>query len=152
MRVREIMTREPYCCSVLSTAQDAALQMRRWNAGAMPVVDSFYNRRLLGIVTDRDLCLAVVASDRAAGQVRLGECMTHHPVCCGADDDVAEALRLMCRHHVHRLPVLNAQGVLVGMVSITDLVRYHAISDRELAEAMPQICAQAEVLPHVSEV
>ncbi|MGI9101333.1 MAG: CBS domain-containing protein [Terriglobales bacterium] len=145
------MTRDPYCCTTLSTAQDAALQMRRWNAGALPVVDSFYDRRLLGIVTDRDLCLAVVATDRAPSQVRLGECMTQHPVCCGADDDVSQALRLMCERHLRRLPVLNAQGVVVGMVSITDLVRYRAIGERELAEAMPQISTAAEVLPHVTE-
>lgn len=146
MRVREVMTREPRCCTALCSAQDAAALMRQWNVGALAVVDSFYNRKLLGMVTDRDLCLAVVATGRPPNQVRIGECMTQNPVGCAPEHDVIRALQLMCERHVHRLPVLNADQTVVGMVSVTDLIRYRAVSPQELAEAMPQIGAAAEVV------
>jgi CBS domain-containing protein len=59
-----------------------------------------------------------------------------NPVCCAPQDDVRHALELMRGHHVRRLPVVNAEGFLVGMVSLTDLVRHRAVSDAELEMAM----------------
>ena len=69
-------------------------------------------------------------------EVTVEECMMRNPVCCAPDDDVTEALRLMRRHHVRRLPVVNAHGFLVGMVSVSDVVRHRAVSDAELEMAM----------------
>jgi CBS domain-containing protein len=136
MTIRELMTRDPCCCLPSDSAHRAGMLMRRFDIGALPVVDDECHRRLLGIVTDRDLCLYVVATNRLPDEVTVEECMMRNPVCCAPDAEAIHALKLMPGHHVHRLPVVNAHGFLVGMVSLTDLVRHRAVSDAELEMAM----------------
>lgn len=149
MKVRELMTRDPACCTPADSAHRAATVMRRLDIGALPVVDDEHHRRLLGIVTDRDLCLFVVASNSMPAEVMIEQCMVRNPVCCHADDEVGHALGLMRTHHVHRLPVVNAQGCLVAMVSLTDLVRYHAVSENELETTMERLAQPAPLVgPH----
>lgn len=149
MKVRELMTRDPACCTPADSAHRAATVMRRLDIGALPVVDDEHHRRLLGIVTDRDLCLFVVASNSMPAEVMIEQCMVRNPVCCHADDEVGHALDLMRTHHVHRLPVVNAQGCLVAMVSLTDLVRYHAVSENELETTMERLAQPAPLVgPH----
>ena len=147
MIIREIMTRDPCCCLPSDSAHRAASLMRRFDIGALPVVDDEYHRRLLGIVTDRDLCLFVVAANRVSAEVTVEECMMRNPVCCAPDDDVCRALELLRVHHVHRLPVVNSHGLLVGMVSLTDLVRHHAISQADLETAMEVLSQPAPLAP-----
>ncbi|MBZ5568687.1 MAG: CBS domain-containing protein [Acidobacteriia bacterium] len=139
MKIRELMTRDPACCIPSDSAHRAGTLMRRFDVGALPVVDDESHRQLLGIMTDRDLCLFVVAPNRLPAVVTVEECMMRNPVCCGPDDEVARALELMRTHHVRRLPVVNAHGFLVGMVSLTDLVRYHAVTEAELEATMEQL-------------
>jgi CBS domain-containing protein len=143
MKIRDLMTRDPACCTPSDSAHRAGTLMRRFDIGALPVVDDECHRRLLGILTDRDLCLFVVAPNRLPSEVTVEECMMRNPVCCGPDDDTVRALELMRSHHVRRLPVVNAQGVLVAMVSLTDLVRYHAVSDAELVLMMEDLTQPA---------
>ena len=148
MHVREVMTRDPACCTPSDSTQRAGSLMRRFDIGVLPIVDDEYDRRLLGIVTDRDLCLAVIAFDRRPSEVTVEECMLRNPICCAPDDEVRAALELMRTHHVRRLPVVNAQGFLVGMLSLTDLVRFHAVSDAELEMAMECLAAPPALVPH----
>ena len=145
MKIRELMTRDPACCIPSDSAHRAGTLMRRFDIGALPVVDDEYHRRLLGILTDRDLCLFVVAPDRLPSEVTVEECMMRNPVCCGPEDDATRALELMRTHHVHRLPVANAQGILVGIVSLTDLVRYRAVAESDLEMAMEFLAQPAPV-------
>ena len=147
MIIREVMTRDPCCCLPSDSAHRAGTLMRRFDVGALPVVEDENHRRLLGIVTDRDLCLFVVAANRLAAEVTVKECMMPNPVCCAPDDDVHRALEFMRTHHVHRLPVLNAHGFLVGMVSLTDLVRHRAISEADLEMAMEVLSQPAPLAP-----
>jgi CBS domain-containing protein len=121
----------------------AAQLMRQWNIGVLPIVDNGFRRRLVGVVTDRDLCLRVVAEGRDPGQVIVRECMSRQAVCCGPDDDAAHALRLMREQRVRRLPVLDEQGVLAGMISLSDLVRCNAVGAEELMSATAHICERA---------
>ena len=146
MFIREVMTRDPSCCIPSDSAQRAGALMRRFDVGVLPIVDDEYHRRLLGIVTDRDLCLAVLAPDRRPSEVTVEECMLRNPVCCGSEDDVRKALELMGAHHVRRLPVVNAHGFLVGMVSLTDLVRYHAVTLADLETVMEQLSLPPQVV------
>ena len=143
MKIRELMTRDPACCIATDSTHRAGTLMRRFDIGALPVVDDEVHRHLLGILTDRDLCLFVVAPNRLPAEVRVEECMKRNPVCCNPDDDTARALELMRSHHVRRLPVVNTQGVLVAMVSLTDLVRYRAVSDAELVLMMEDLTQPA---------
>ncbi len=147
MKVRELMTRDPACCAVSDSAHRAGTLMRRYDIGALPVVDDEYHRRLLGIVTDRDLCLFVIAANRLPAEVTVEECMARDPVCCAPDDDVVRAVELMRKHHVRRLPVTNQQGILVAIMSLTDLARFRAISDAELLVIMEDLAQPASLTP-----
>jgi CBS domain-containing protein len=147
MNVSELMTRDPCCCLPSDSAHRAGTLMRRFDVGALPLVDDEYHRRLLGIVTDRDLCLFVVAANRVPAEVTVEECMMRNPVSCAPDDDAGRALELMCARHVHRLPVVNSHGLLVGMVSLTDLVRHRAISQTDLEMAMAVLSQPAPLAP-----
>lgn len=143
MRIREVMTRDPCCCIPSDSACRAATLMRRFDIGVLPIVDDEYHRRLLGIVTDRDLCVSVVATDRQPAEVTVEECMLRNPVCCGPEDELRSALALMRAHHVRRLPVVNAHGFLVGIVSLTDLVRCHGVTDADLESVMEGLALPA---------
>ena len=143
MKIRELMTRDPCCCLPADSAHRAGVLMRRFDVGALPVVDDEYHRRLLGIVTDRDLCLFVIATNRVPEEVTVEECMVRNPVSCGPDDDVVRALDLMRRNHVRRLPVVNVHGFLIGLLSMTDIVRYHAVSEADLEAALEHLAQRA---------
>lgn len=147
MNISELMTRDPCCCLPSDSAHRAGTLMRRFDVGSLLVVNDEHHRRLLGIVTDRDLCLFVVAANRLPAEVKVEECMKSNPVCCGPDDNASPALALMRTHHVHRLPVVNPQGILVGIVSLTDLVRYRALSEADLELAMEFLAQPAPVTP-----
>lgn len=147
MLVRELMTRDPACCTPSDSAQRAGSLMRHFDIGVLPIVDDEYYRRLLGIVTDRDLCLTVIAPDRRPSEVTVEECMLRNPTCCSPDDEIRAALELMRTHHVRRLPVVNAHGFLVGILSLTDLVRFHAVSDADLEMAMECLTLPPQLVP-----
>lgn len=139
MRVQEIMTREPACCTPACSAQMAAGLMREAGIGFLPVLEK-HSRRLAGVVTDRDLCLFVVAQDRTASQVLVRDCMTANPLCCRSHDDVGAALELMRGNALRRLPVVNDEGTLEGVISIDDLIRYGQIDAASIKAALMQIC------------
>ncbi len=92
------------------------------------------------MVTDRDLCLHVVASGRDPADIWISECMTVNPICCAVGDDVRYALELMEEHQVRRLPVVNAKHEVAGILSLSDLVGKGSINSGEIAEALRTIC------------
>ena len=140
MLVSDIMTLEPDCCTPECSAQEAARRMRQWSMGALPVVEDMDTRKIVGIVTDRDLCMGVVAAGRVPAHVIVGECMTREAVCCGAGEPVSRALDAMRDHHVRRLPVVDSAGRVVGIVSLTDIIRYAALTEAEVVAAVAHIC------------
>lgn len=122
MKVHEIMHEFPVCCTQWDTALEAARTMKENDVGVLPVVAKNGAGRLVGIVTDRDLCLAVVSKTDSSIRVNVASCMTTPPVSCRLDDDVTYAMSLMRQHHVRRIPVVDAEGSIAGMLSITNLV------------------------------
>ena len=87
----------------------------------MPVCEDRHNRKLLGIVTDRDLDLYVVAEDRDANSTKVHDVMTRQPVTCSADDDIQKALEAMEKNQVRRIPVLDDDGHLIGIIAQADV-------------------------------
>jgi CBS domain-containing protein len=140
MLVSDIMTLQPNCCLAEATAQEAAGQMRQWAMGVLPVVEALETRKLVGIVTDRDLCMGVVASGRAPAHVTVRECMTREAICCAPGEPVVRALDTMRDHHVRRLPVVDSGGHIVGILSLTDIIRYAALPETEVVAAVAHIC------------
>jgi CBS domain-containing protein len=140
MKVHEVMTRNPACCCPSSSVLSAATIMQQRDIGVLPVVQDPFTPRLVGVVTDRDLCTHVVADGRDPARTWIRECMTADPICCAVEDDVRHALELMEEHQVRRLPVVNAKHEVTGILSLSDLVRRGSINSAEIATALRTIC------------
>jgi len=90
------------------------------DCGVLPVVDE--RRKVTGVLTDRDVCIALSTSDRRPSAMTVGEVSPPRAFVCGQDDDVHEALKIMQKHKIHRVPVVNKMGTLEGIVSMNDIV------------------------------
>lgn len=124
MRVRDVMTQDVKCCRPLDSAQAAAQIMKTYDVGAVPVVSDINSRHLEGIVTDRDLCCKVVANASFPEIITAQAVMTPEPVTCKPEDSLDECERLMQRHHVRRIPVVDEAGCVVGIVAQADVARH----------------------------
>ena len=91
------------------------------DVGPVPVVADQQTKRLLGIVTDRDLAVKVVADARQIAGVKVEEVMTRNPVTCYADDDLQEAIDAMEEHQVRRIPIVDDDGRIVGIIAQADV-------------------------------
>jgi CBS domain-containing protein len=142
MKISEIMTSDPVCCASGETAETAAVLMRELSVGVLPVVEDDKSYKLVGMVTDRDLCISVVARGRDSRLVRLDECMSKIVVSCRPDQDVEEAMALMEKNQIRRLPVVDAEQRIQGIVSITDIVLYSSVSAENFEKATKVISQQ----------
>jgi CBS domain-containing protein len=140
MQVQEIMTTAVECCTPNDTAQRAAEIMREADTGVVPVLAGENEPKVIGIVTDRDLCMAVIASARDARQVRVQECMTGKIVTVRPEDEVDRTADLMAEKQVRRLLVVNKCGAILGIVSLADL-----------AQSPQQAAAVGEAVSDISE-
>ena len=123
MKVRDVMKSDPVCCIAQNSALDAAWLMRTYNYGCLPVVSGPTTRRLIGIVTDRDLCMAVLPRGAAPSSVTVAMAMTSAPLTCGPEEDIEVCAALMRQYSVRRVPVVDAHGACIGLVSHTDIAR-----------------------------
>jgi CBS domain-containing protein len=114
------MTHDLVFCLASDTVERAAQLMREEDVGSLPVIESHLNKKLLGIITDRDIALKVVADGRDA-RTRAQEVMTRNPVTSQVDSDLQVALDAMARHQVRRIPVVDDQNQIVGIVSQSDV-------------------------------
>jgi CBS domain-containing protein len=121
MLVNEIMKRPPATCSTNDTVTQAARIMREHKCGFVPVVDS--RGSVIGVVTDRDVCLVVGDKNRAMTHVSVQDAMSHPVFSCSENDNVKVTLGTMAKRHVRRLPVLDKRGHLQGILSIDDVVQ-----------------------------
>jgi CBS domain-containing protein len=120
MQVQEIMTPTVHIADPNMTIRDAARAMRADNIGALPVGE---NDRLIGMVTDRDIVMRAVAEERPAGNTTVRQVMSQGICYCFEDDDAEGAAQVMAKHQVRRLPVLNRNKRLVGVIALADLGR-----------------------------
>jgi CBS domain-containing protein len=118
----------------------AARVMQQNDVGFLPVVDDETRRRVTGVVTDRDLCMRVVAAGRDPAQVPIRECLTANPITCGPDERVERALLLMETYLLRRLPVVDDEQCVVGVISLADLMHHVAANTREIYVALSRIC------------
>jgi CBS domain-containing protein len=142
MRVRDIMTQPATTCAPETTIAIAGHLMEDTGCGILPVVD--LRRRLLGVVTDRDLLLTLASTDRTASQLTVLEAMRTDVATCAPDDDLRFALEAMTRRAVRRLPVIDRDRHAIGVLSIDDIVRWGVVPGGVKAayvvEALEQIC------------
>jgi len=117
----EVMTRDPACCLPGDTVDRAAQLMEAEDVGPVPVVEDQGTKKLVGIVTDRDLAIKIVAQGRDARSTKVEEVMTRDPVTCRPDDDLQQALDAMGQHQVRRIPVVDDNGSIVGIIAQADV-------------------------------
>ena len=120
MKVKEIMTQAAVCCGPETNVGRAVELLWERNVGMLPVVGN--DGKLIGVVTDRDLCIAMGTRNRLPGDLTVGEVATRQVFVCKPDDDVHEALSIMSTNQIRRLPVVNNDGVPQGILSMDDLV------------------------------
>ena len=119
-QIRDLMTENPSSCERGTPVAEAAKVMARENVGSVPVVE---NGSLVGVVTDRDLVVRVLAEGRDPQSTTVGEIASSEPVTLSPDDGLDKALQLLARHQVRRLPVVEGER-LVGIVAQADIARH----------------------------
>lgn len=135
MLIKEAMSTHVEAIAPNTTVRDCARKMDQLDVGALPVSE---NGRLVGMVTDRDICCRTVVSGRDPGTMTAREIMTGNVASCFEDQDCAEAAHLMQEKHVRRLTVMNRNRAMVGIFSVDDLARYsHDLAGAVLEAAAP---------------
>jgi CBS domain-containing protein len=141
MKIKEIMTKQPKTASRDTTLAAAAHLLWGADCGILPVVDG---GKLVGVVTDRDMYVALATRNKPATQITVGEVSTGKVWACGPDDDVHAALDAMASQRVRRLPVTQ-DGALVGIISMNDLVLAAGVEKEvrndEVVATLKAICA-----------
>jgi CBS domain-containing protein len=139
MRVSEAAVQEVLTVHEDASLADAGTLLRNADCGSLLIVDSDY--RLTGILTDRDIALALADGDAAASAVKVGEAMTRDLQTCRPDEDVRVALQRMAEHGIRRLPVCTPDQKLLGILSIDDLLlaERRGLEDRDLIDALSRI-------------
>jgi CBS domain-containing protein len=121
MKISELMTRTVQVCRATDTLDRAAGLMWDHDIGAIPVVDD--HGRVIGIVTDRDACMAAYTCGGALHDIPVEVAMARNVVTCGADDTDGAVAEIMARHKIRRVPVVDEAHRPVGMLSLNDLAR-----------------------------
>jgi len=141
MQAKEIMSRDPQCCTPGDTLQNAARLMADHDCGCLPVVESADRKRVVGVLTDRDIAVRAVARGKSPDS-KVNDVMTPAPACCSPDDDIDEVERIMVEQQVRRVPVVDADNRVVGMIAQADLARDNrAASDHEVGRIVEKISA-----------
>jgi CBS domain-containing protein len=124
MKIKAIMTQPVQSCGPDTNLGSVVETMWKYDCGIVPVVNE--RGEVIGVVTDRDVCIALGTRDVQASTLVARNVMTEPVVGCAPEDDCVAALLAMEERHVRRLPVLGIGGVLLGIVSIDDIVRWAA--------------------------
>jgi CBS domain-containing protein len=151
VKVKEIMTSEPRTCSPETNLAEAAAAMLKGDCGVLPVTA---DGKLVGVVTDRDMFIALATRNKLASQLTVGDVAQMPVYTCGPDDDVESALQTMRQHSVRRLPVAGFGGAVLGIVSMNDIVlaagARRLVRDADVVNTMQAICAHHHPAPTVA--
>jgi CBS domain-containing protein len=120
MKVRDVMAKKASFCGPESTLEEASILMHKNNCGFLPVVGDGGN--VVGVITDRDMCIALGTRNRKPSDVRVWDVIPHKLFTCMEGDDVHCALKTLRSARIRRLPVVDRDGTLVGVLSIDDIV------------------------------
>jgi CBS domain-containing protein len=124
MKVEQIMTRDPACCTPETLLREVARMMVTHDCGEIPLVQNPDEATLVGIVTDRDIVCRLVAQGRNPVDLMASECMSSPVITIGPEASLEECCRLMEDHQIRRLPVVDEAGACCGIVSQADIARH----------------------------
>jgi CBS domain-containing protein len=143
-KVKDIMTRNVKSCRSDTSLAETAGVMWEQDCGVLPVVDE--NGKVIGVVTDRDMCMSLAMKDRTASNILVREVLSANLYSCTPDDDIKTALKTMRSQRVRRLPVISDDGKLQGILSLNDIVlkaeegRDKGISYEDVMNTFREIC------------
>lgn len=123
MKISEIMTENPVCCTDTMSLQEAARMMAEKDCGSIPVVQSLENKKPIGMVTDRDITIRTVAQNKNPLEMIVAEAMTDNPVTVTPETSVEDCCETMERNQIRRVPVVDWAGHLCGIVALADIAR-----------------------------
>jgi CBS domain-containing protein len=124
MNLEGLMTPNPACCTPDTPIQDVARMMSQHDCGEIPVVESAERGGLVGVVTDRDIVVRLIARGQDVQSATAATCMTQPAMSLPPDAKVSDAIEMMQAHQVRRLPVVDADGIVCGIVAQADLARW----------------------------
>lgn len=148
MKVREAMTPDPICCLPTDSAQKVAKMLCEHDVGSIPVVDDSQSRRLLGMITDRDLCCSVIAAGLDPKSITIEKFTSVNPVTCREGENLDHCESLMQEHQIRRIPVVDGEGRVIGIVSQADL----ALKDKpeKVAKTVAEVSKPEHPAPSVA--
>ena len=149
MRVEQIMTKQVSSCSQDNTLAEAAQLMWDHDCGCLPVCTGNGASRVAGVITDRDICMSALFKGQPLYELRVSDAMSRQLQACRPGDSLADAEKTMRQARIRRLPVVDEQGSLLGMISLADLAREAArenhspkqeITEMEVGDTLAAIC------------
>ncbi len=140
-KCRDIMTKNPTVANMEMTLREVAALMRDGDFGVLPVVEK-ETRKLVGILTDRDIVVRAVAEGKDISSATVGGAMTEKLFTATPDDFVFEAVRTMGENQVRRIPIVDGEGVLQGIIAMADIA-LEMEDEREIAETLEDISSGA---------
>jgi CBS domain-containing protein len=120
-KCNEVMTKNPFCCLPNDVVVKVAQLMKSKEIGSIPIIENEETNKLVGIVTDRDLALKVVAEGRALQTTKAEDVMSRKVVTCRDDDDMRKPLDAMSKHQLRRIPVVDKDNRIVGIIAQADV-------------------------------
>lgn len=152
MKVQDIMTQAPASCFPKDAVYVAVDLMSRFDVGIIPVTEKIsHHAKLVGVVTDRDLCLKALVPGKDPASVRVDDCMSRELTVCTPAERVDLVLKRMGRAKVRRLPVVDQNYEVVGILSLDDIVRMKAAKDSEICKALAAICTPVKAVRFVKK-
>lgn len=123
MKVSDVMTNDPTMCTPTTSLRDVARMMVDYDCGCIPVVEDLQNRKLIGVLTDRDIAARAVSEGRNPLELTARDIMSKQVVSTTSNADVQEVERLMSEHRIRRVPVVTANNAVTGMIAQADIAR-----------------------------
>ena len=120
-KCNEVMTKNPVCCRPDDMVTKVAQLMQSENIGSIPVIENERTQKLVGIVTDRDLVLKIIAKGHDVKSTKVGAVMTRQVVTCRAGDDLQLALDAMAEHQLRRIPIVDNDDRIIGIIAQADV-------------------------------
>lgn len=122
-RIRSIMTMNPACCITETKLMDVARLMIEHDCGEIPVLNNHIEKKLVGVITDRDICCRAVALGMNPAAMKAKDCMSSPAITAHVDTPLEDCIQLMETKKIRRLPVVDSKGSCCGMVSLADIAR-----------------------------
>ena len=153
MKVKEIMSKDPACCTRESSLQDVAILMLEHDCGEIPVVDNMQSKRPVGVVTDRDITIRTVALGKNPLELRARDCMSSPAVTVTPETTVDDCCTLMEENQLRRVHVVDESGCCCGIVSQADIARNASKKDAgELVKDVSRQTHQGASRPPLTQI